>query len=372
MPQPQQARAGRIDWETASILVTGGTGSFGRHFCEVMLETHRPRVIRIYSRDELKQHEMRQVFGEQRLRYFIGDVRDLDRLKRAMEGVDIVVHAAALKQVPACEYNPLEAVKTNIIGAQNIIDAAIDAGVKKVIALSTDKAVNPVNLYGATKLCAEKIIIQGNAYAGSRGTKFSCVRYGNVIGSRGSVIPVFSEQRKKGRITVTDERMTRFWLTLDQAVALVINGLIHMQGGEIFVPRIPSMKIVDLAHAVAPGCGIDYIGIRPGEKLHETLITEEDGRNAVFYDGMIVIMPTYTWWKRQNYKTGRKVPAGFIYRSDQNDQWLSREDLSRIIYGDRPREEPAVSAFAASIHRLHEKTVLNLINAEEALPDGVH
>jgi len=293
---------GKIDWKKQSILLTGGTGSFGKHFCKVMIEKYQPKVIRVYSRDELKQHEMRQKFGEEYVRYFIGDVRDPDRLKRAMEGVDIVVHAAALKQVPACEYNPLEAVKTNIHGAQNVIDAAIDTGVKKVVALSTDKAVNPVNLYGATKLCAEKIFIQGNAYSGSRGTRFSCVRYGNVIGSRGSVVPLFREQKKTGKITITDKRMTRFWLTLDQAVELVINAFCHMQGGEIFVPKIPSMKIIDLAKAIVRDCDIEVIGIRPGEKIHEVLITEEDGRNTVAYNGMYVIMPNYSWWERQNYK----------------------------------------------------------------------
>ena len=228
-----------IDWSQQTILITGGTGSFGKHFCKVMLEKYSPKVIRVYSRDELKQHDMRQQFGEEDLRYLIGDVRDVDRLRRAMEGVDIVVHAAALKQVPACEYNPLEAVKTNVHGAQNVLDAALDAGVKQVIALSTDKAVNPVNLYGATKLCAEKILIQGNAYAG---TRFSCVRYGNVIGSRGSVIPLFLQQKKTGRITITDERMTRFWITLDQAVALVLKGLCHMQEGEFLSPLSPVCK----------------------------------------------------------------------------------------------------------------------------------
>jgi len=295
------ADVGKIDWQKQSILLTGGTGSFGKHFCKVMLEKYHPKVIRIYSRDELKQHEMRQTFGDDVIRYFIGDVRDADRLRRAMEGIDIVIHAAALKQVPSCEYNPFEAVKTNVYGAQNVIDAAIDTGVKKVVALSTDKAVNPVNLYGATKLCADKIFIQGNAYSGSRGTHFSCVRYGNVIGSRGSVIPLFREQKKTGKITITDERMTRFWLTLDQAVELVVNALCHMQGGEIFVPKIPSMKIMDLAKAVAPECKMEAIGIRPGEKLHEALIMEEEGRNTVAYNGMYVIMPNLSWWERQNY-----------------------------------------------------------------------
>jgi len=361
---------GKIDWENQSILLTGGTGSFGKHFCSIMIEKYRPRVIRIYSRDELKQHEMRQKFGEEDLRYFIGDVRDSDRLRRAMEGVDIVVHAAALKQVPACEYNPLEAIKTNIHGAQNVIDAAIDTGVKKVIALSTDKAVNPVNLYGATKLCAEKIIVQGNAYSGPRGTIFSCVRYGNVIGSRGSVIPVFKEQKKTGKITITDKRMTRFWLTLDQAVELVIDGFNHMQGGEIFVPKIPSMKIVDLAKAVAPECEIKIIGIRPGEKLHEVLITEEEGRNSVMYNGMYVIMPNYSWWERQNYDIGEKLSDGFIYTSNNNDEWLTVDDLTKIIYGSETLEDDLTTKLATTIHQLNEKTILNMLSAEEGILEG--
>ena len=359
----------KIDWRNQSILLTGGTGSFGRHFCKVMIEKYRPKVIRIYSRDELKQHEMRQEFGQELLTYFIGDVRDADRLKRAMEGVDIVIHAAALKQVPACEYNPLEAVKTNIHGAQNIIDAAIDVGVKKVIALSTDKAVNPVNLYGATKLCAEKILIQGNSYAGPRNTRFSCVRYGNVIGSRGSVIPLFKEQKKTGKITITDKRMTRFWITLDRAVELVVNGLLHMQGGEVFVPKIPSMKVTDLAQAVAPECDIEVIGIRPGEKVHETMVTEEDGRNTVFYNNMYVIMPSYAWWKRQNHREGRKVPDGFTYTSDNNDEWLTIDDLKKVIYGSIPAEDDPAAELAAKIHQLNEKSILSMLNAEEAIPE---
>jgi UDP-N-acetylglucosamine 4,6-dehydratase len=324
----------QIRWEDQRILLTGGTGSFGKHFCKVMLEKYPPGVIRIYSRDELKQFEMRQKFGEKGLRYFIGDVRDRDRLRRAMNGVDIVIHAAALKQVPACEYNPIEAVKTNIQGVQNVIDAAIDAGVKKVVGLSTDKAVNPVNLYGATKLCAEKLFVQGNAYSGGGEPRFACVRYGNVIGSRGSVIPLFLKQKENGKITVTDQRMTRFWITLDQAVELVVSALVHMQGGEIFVPRIPSMKIVDLARAVAPGCEIQEIGIRPGEKLHEILVTEEEGRNAVSYNGIYVIMPQLSWWKRENYRSGKKLPDGFHYTSKENDRWLDVDALKGIVNAD--------------------------------------
>jgi UDP-N-acetylglucosamine 4,6-dehydratase/5-epimerase len=368
------AGSGKIDWHNQTILLTGGTGSFGKHFCEVMIKKYQPKVVRVYSRDELKQHEMRQKYGEKYLRYFIGDVRDADRLRRAMEGADIVVHAAALKQVPACEYNPLEAVKTNIHGAQNVIDAAIDTGVKRVIALSTDKAVNPVNLYGATKLCAEKIFIQGNSYRGTRGTLFSCVRYGNVIGSRGSVIPLFKDQKKAGKVTITDIHMTRFWLTLDQAVDLVINALEHMQGGEIFVPKIPSMKIIDLAKAIAPECEIEVIGIRPGEKLHEVLFSEEDGRNALLFDGMFVIMPSYSWWERKNYNAGQKLPENYTYASNSNDEWLSAEHLRRIIYDASPMDSDPTTKLAATIHRLNEKTILNMLNLEEVLPEhrGLH
>jgi UDP-N-acetylglucosamine 4,6-dehydratase/5-epimerase len=321
---------GKIDWKNQTILLTGGTGSFGKHFCQYMLNKYHPKVIRIYSRDELKQHEMRQQFGEKHVRYFIGNVRDVDRLRRAMEGADIVIHAAALKQVPACEYNPFEAVKTNILGAQNIIDAAIDANVKKVVALSTDKAVNPVNLYGATKLCSDKIFINGNSYAGEKGTRFSCVRYGNVIGSRGSVIPLFKQQRKNNKLTITDERMTRFWIHLDQAVELVLEALSHMQGGEIFVPRIPSMKIVDLAKSIAPECEVEVIGIRPGEKLHEALITEEEGRSTIRYNGMYIILPEHSWWERKNYNGAQKVSEGFSYRSDRNNKWITTEDLNKL------------------------------------------
>jgi UDP-N-acetylglucosamine 4,6-dehydratase len=317
-----------IDWENLNLLVTGGTGSFGKKFTEIMLRDFHPKRLIIFSRDELKQHEMRMGgFDDPSLRFFIGDVRDKSRLKRAMREVHVVIHAAALKQVPSCEYNPFEAVKTNILGAQNIIDAAIDCGVKQVVALSTDKAVNPVNLYGATKLCSDKIFIQGNAYTGAQDTRFSCVRYGNVIGSRGSVIPLFVKQRKQGKITITDKRMTRFWLSLDHAVDVVIKALVHMQGGEIFVPKIPSMKIVDLAEAIAPDCDIEIIGIRPGEKLHEILITEEDGRYTVDYDGLYVIMPQFSWWRRKNYQDANALPDGFLYSSNNNDRWLTLNQL---------------------------------------------
>lgn len=321
-----------MDWQNSSILITGGTGSFGKKFVEVMLRDFHPKRVIVFSRDELKQHEMKMDgFGGASLRYFIGDVRDKERLQRAMDGVDIVIHAAAIKQVPVCEYNPFEAVKTNVYGTQNLINAAIDTGVQKVIALSTDKAVNPVNLYGATKLCAEKIIVQGNSYSGGRGTQFSCVRYGNVIASRGSVIPVFLKQRKTGTITVTDERMTRFWITLDQAVHVVIHGLTQMQGGEIFVPKVPGMRIMDLARAVAPECEIRFIGIRPGEKLHEVLITEEEGRNTVFYNGMYIIMPTLTFWQKPDYKDAQRLPDGFVYVSGSTEYCMSVEELKQII-----------------------------------------
>ncbi|HFQ80184.1 MAG TPA: UDP-N-acetylglucosamine 4,6-dehydratase (inverting) [Desulfobacterales bacterium] len=331
-----------FNWSDKTILLTGGTGSFGKHFCRVMLEQYKPKAIRIYSRDELKQHNMRFDFkDDDRLRFFIGDVRDGERLRRAMVGVDVVVHAAALKQVPACEYNPFEAVKTNVHGAQNVIDAAIDAGVRKVVALSTDKAVNPVNLYGATKLCSDKLFIQGNAYAGGLNTKFACVRYGNVIGSRGSVVPLFKKQRASGVLTVTDKRMTRFWITLDQAVELVLKAFKYMEGGEIFVPRIPSMKITDLARAIGPECKIKSIGIRPGEKLHESLTGEDEGRNTLIYKDMYVIMPSFPWWNRKNYSEAKKLPENFIYASDTNDQWLSVEELRRIILDDSQPHEAA-------------------------------
>lgn len=321
----------QINWENLNILITGGTGSFGKKFVEIMLRDFRPNKIIIFSRDELKQHEMKvSGFDDPSLRFFIGDVRDKNRLKRAMRDVHIIIHAAALKQVPSCEYNPFEAVKTNIIGAQNVIDSAIDCGVKQVVALSTDKAVNPVNLYGATKLCSDKIFIQGNSYAGTQGTRFSCVRYGNVIGSRGSVIPLFAKQRKLGKITITDRRMTRFWISLEHAVEVVVKAIRHMQGGEIFVPKIPSMKIVDLAEAIAPECEIEIIGIRPGEKLHEALITEEDGRSTVDYDGLYVVLPQFSWWHRQNYKDANELPERFSYTSNNNDKWLTLSQLKSM------------------------------------------
>ena len=320
-------------WSKQTILLTGGTGSFGQKFTEIMLKKYRPKVIRIFSRDELKQWEMQRKYKDNsRLRFFIGDVRDKERLERAMEGVDIVVHAAALKQVPLCEYNPFEAVKTNIIGAQNIIETAIDHNVDRVMAISSDKAVNPVNLYGATKLCMEKLFVAANAYVGKRRkTKMSCARYGNVVGSRGSVIPLFIEQRRTGAITVTDKEMTRFWMTLERGIEFVIRATEVMRGGEIFVPKIESMKIEDLAKAVAPGCKIKYIGIRPGEKLHECLLTEDETRHTLEFKDLFVVEPDRTWWRKKKMAGGKKLPAGFRYTSDKNSKWFTREELRRII-----------------------------------------
>jgi UDP-N-acetylglucosamine 4,6-dehydratase/5-epimerase len=321
-----------VNWSQESILVTGGTGSFGKKFVEIMLRDYQPQRLVVFSRDELKQHEMRTSgFDHPSLRYFIGDVRDVERLKRALSGVTVVVHAAALKQVPACEYNPFEAIQTNIMGGKNAIDAAINQGVKRILALSTDKAVNPINLYGATKLCAEKMFVQANAYAGAQNTRFSCARYGNVVGSRGSVIPVLLEQRKRGKITITDSRMTRFWLTLEQGVQFVIRCLEEMHGGEIFVPKIPSMKILDLAKSIAPGCEIETIGIRPGEKLHEVLVSEDEARNTVEVEGMYVIQPSHPWWSGENWVKARALPEGFRYASDTNSSWLTNDQLQELI-----------------------------------------
>jgi UDP-N-acetylglucosamine 4,6-dehydratase/5-epimerase len=316
-----------IDGKT--ILVTGGTGSFGKKFVRLALEHHDPKRIIVFSRDELKQHDMQLEFADPRLSFFIGDVRDRDRLCRAFKAdVDVVVHAAAMKQVPACEYNPFEAIKTNVLGAQNIIEAAIDCGVPRVLALSTDKAVNPVNLYGSSKLAAEKLFVQGNAYAGSKGTRFACVRYGNVIGSRGSVVPLFLEQRKTGRVTLTDERMTRFWLTLEQGVELVLNSIARMHGGEIFIPRIPSMTMVDLAKTIAPGCKIDVTGIRPGEKLHECLISADEARHSVALDDVYVIEPEHHFWGQDGAShAGEQLPTGFSFSSETNDRWLTGPEL---------------------------------------------
>jgi UDP-N-acetylglucosamine 4,6-dehydratase len=322
-----------LNWPELNVLITGGTGSFGKTFAETMLRDYRPKKLIIFSRDELKQHEMRIAGLDQpNIRYFIGDVRDLDRLRRAMYEVDVVVHAAALKQISACEYNPAEAIMTNVMGARNVIDAALDTGVHKVLALSTDKAVGPTNLYGATKLCAEKLFVQSNSYAGNRDIRFSCVRYGNVVGSRGSVVTLFKEQRQNGQITVTDPRMTRFWITLDQGVKFVIRCIEQMHGGEVFVPKIPSTSILDMAKVLAPDAKIKEIGIRSGEKIHEALVSEDESRHTVEVDDMYVVQPAHQWWSRENHwGHGRPLPEGFSFTSDKKDNQLTLEETRNML-----------------------------------------
>ncbi len=321
-----------FDLRNRTILITGGTGSFGKKCARILLNEFEPRRLIIFSRDELKQHEMRVAgFDHPCLRYFIGDVRDVDRLRRAMVGVDVVIHAAALKQVPACEYNPIEAIQTNVNGGRNVIDAALDNMVKRVLALSTDKAVNPVNLYGATKLVAEKLFVQANAYRGGDPIRFSSVRYGNVAGSRGSVIPLFQEQRKSGKVTITDPRMTRFWITLEQGVRFVLRSIETMVGGEVFVPKIASMKMIDLATAIAPNCEIQVIGIRSGEKLHEVLLSEDEARHSIEQQDRFVIAPAHPWWKDQPQPEGKALPEGFRYDSETNTQWLSGQELLEMV-----------------------------------------
>jgi UDP-N-acetylglucosamine 4,6-dehydratase len=326
-----------------SVLVTGGTGSFGRKFVEVALRRYQPRRLIVFSRDELKQQEMSRQFSPRAhpaLRYFLGDVRDRERLYRAFDGVDVVVHAAALKQVPSCEYNPLEAIKTNVLGAAHVIDAAIDRGVEKVLGLSTDKAANPINLYGATKLCSDKLLVSANSYAGSHRTRFAVVRYGNVVGSRGSVVPLFLKMRSRGVLPVTDPRMTRFWITFEQGVDFVLKSLQRMRGGEIFVPKIPSMNVLDLARAVGPGCRIETVGIRPGEKLHETMISEDDARCALEYDDYYCVLPdrqAMAFSRDAAADRGRPCPEGFRYGSDTNTRWLSVEQLRRMIQAPEAR-----------------------------------
>ena len=313
------------------VLVTGGTGSFGRAFIRHVLDNCNPAKVIVYSRDELKQHNMRveEGFTDSRLRYFIGDIRDQTRLSRAFEGVDYVIHAAALKQVPACEYNPIEPIKTNIYGAGNIIDAAIERQVKKVIALSTDKATSPTNLYGATKLVMEKLLIQANSYSGRDGTKFSCVRYGNVLGSRGSVIPLFNKQKESGKITLTDKRMTRFVIRLEEGVKFVLSCLDEMRGGEIFVPKIPSVSITDLVEIIAPGCDVEVIGIRPGEKLHEVLVGLDESRHTIVKGEKYVIQPLHPWWEIE--EGGEPFERETYYGSDNNSHWLRGDDLADIL-----------------------------------------
>ncbi len=318
-------------FDNKTILLTGGTGSFGQQFTQVVLENYNIKTLRVFSRGELLQWEMRKKFRDPRIRFLIGDIRDRERLYRAMSGVDIVVHAAALKQIPAIEYNPIEAIKTNVMGTANIVDAAIDNNVERAVLISSDKAVSPINLYGAAKLCAEKLFVQANVYTGAKRTKFSCVRYGNVIASRGSVIPLFLQQREKGVLTITDKRMTRFWITLDQGVKLVTNSIKNMKGGEIFVPKIPSMKIIDLAEAIAPDAKMEVIGVRPGEKLHEILLSSEEASHSKEFENHFVIEPRFSFWRPENYENGNKLLDGFQYSSDNNKQWLNKEQLKEIL-----------------------------------------
>ncbi len=325
-----------------TILITGGTGSFGKKFIEMIFANYEPKKVIIYSRDEYKQFLVKQKFSKEltkeqfsKLRFFIGDVRDKDRLYRAFYGVNIVIHAAALKQVPACEYNPFEAIKTNIHGAQNVIDAALDRGVEKVVALSTDKAVNPINLYGGTKLVSDKLFISANAYSGERGTRFSVVRYGNVAGSRGSVIPFFKSIIESGakELPITDYRMTRFWITLEEGVKLVFKALEESKGGETYISKIPSFKITDLAKAMKEDCELKEVGIREGEKIHEVMITKDDSRSTYEYENHYIIYPHFDWWNSEKYFTegGKPVEDGFEYNSGTNEKWLSVEDLKERL-----------------------------------------
>jgi len=319
------------------VLITGGTGSFGKKFVEIVLSRFTPRKLIVFSRDELKQFEMRQRFPDtygSPIRYFIGDVRDKDRLSRAFDGVDIVVHAAALKHVPIAEHDPLEAVKTNVLGAANVIDAAIDCNVHKVIALSTDKAANPINLYGATKLCSDKLMVAANNYSGRHPTRFAVVRYGNVMGSRGSVIPFFLKMRETGVLPITDPRMTRFWLTLEQGVDFVLDSIQRMRGGEIFVPKIPSMNILDLARAISPDCPTKTVGIRPGEKLHEVMVPEDDARHTLEFDDYFAVLPAFHDWYGDELWAGiggNPCPEGFRYSSDTNKRWLTVEEMREMV-----------------------------------------
>jgi UDP-N-acetylglucosamine 4,6-dehydratase len=314
------------------VLITGGTGSFGKACLDVLLGQHEPHAVRIFSRDELKQSELQTRYAaDDRLRYFIGDVRDRDRLVRATKGCDVIIHAAALKQVPVCEYNPFEAVQTNVIGAENVVAAAIENDVPHTIQLSTDKAVNPVNLYGATKLAAEKIVTQGNAYSADSVARFANVRYGNVVGSRGSVVPIFLKQAEQGELTITDERMTRFWITLPQAVDFVLTRLGMMEGGEVFVPKIPSMRVTDIAAAIAPEARRTITGIRPGEKLHEVMLTEDESRHARELSDSYVILPEFHPWRADEWRLGGPVEDGFRYTSDTNTEWLTAEQLQAML-----------------------------------------
>jgi len=339
---------GTIDWKNSGILITGGTGSFGSKFVETILGTH-PEVRRIvvYSRDELKQFEMSQRFPTERfpqVRYFIGDVRDNDRLYRALEDIDIVVHTAALKQVPACEYNPFEAIKTNILGAQNVIEASIDRRVKRVVALSSDKAAAPINLYGATKLCSDKLFVAANNFKGKHDIRFSVVRYGNVMGSRGSVIPFFLEKRKNGSLPITDERITRFNIMLEEGVGLVLYAMENMWGGETYVPKIPSYRITDLAEAIAPQCRTEIVGIRPGEKLHEEMITLTDSIHSIEFEKYFVLLPSMSLWDINEFMgtfRGSRCKEDFSYNSGSNKDWLNVEQIRELV---RVHVDPTFSA----------------------------
>ena len=317
--------------EGQSILITGGTGSFGRAFVKTVLERYDPRRVIIYSRDELKQYEMAQQFKDKRLRFFLGDVRDLDRLQRACSGIQVLIHAAALKQVPAAEYNPFECIKTNVLGAQNVIEASLNTGVERVLALSTDKAANPINLYGATKLCSDKLFVAANAYAAGRAPLMSVVRYGNVVGSRGSVVPFFLNARKNGVIPITDPRMTRFWITLDQGVEFVLDCVRRMHGGELFVPKIPSTDIMTVVEALAPTCRTEIVGIRPGEKLHELMIGEDDARRTRDMGTHYVLQPQQPWWDDEVVNGGTAVADGFSYRSDNNPHRLDVGEVRELL-----------------------------------------
>ncbi len=332
-------KAKNLDLSQNSILITGGTGSFGKSFVETLIKEYKPKRIVVYSRDELKQYEMQQYleqYAPHPVRFFIGDVRDRDRLNMALRGVDTVIHAAALKQVPAAEYNPMECIRTNVMGAENVVRASIDNNVKKVIALSTDKAANPINLYGASKLASDKIFVSSNNLVGTSETRFSVVRYGNVFGSRGSVIPFFQKLKDEGAATIpiTDERMTRFWISLDQGVNFVLSSLEMMHGGEIFVPKIPSMKITDLANIIAPGIPHKSVGIRPGEKLHEIMIPSDDSRSTHNLDDRYVIEPSFNFWdaeKNERYQKYKKVEEDFSYSSDNNEEWLDKDQLLKLM-----------------------------------------
>lgn len=331
--------ADKYDLNGKSILITGGTGSFGKVFTKLLLDQYKPARVVVYSRDELKQYEMAQEVKSPNLRYFIGDVRDRERLERALKGIDTVIHAAALKQVPAAEYNPIECIKTNVIGAENVINACLNTDVKRVIALSTDKAVNPINLYGATKLCSDKLFIAANHLSDANGPRFSVVRYGNVIGSRGSVIPFFKEKRTEGTLPITDPRMTRFWLTLSEGSQFVAKCLKLMRGGETFIPKIPSMRIPDLATAIAPECKQKIVGIRPGEKLHEMMIPRDEARHTLEFRDFYVIFPDFSQWGYDfspvyGREKGAPVADDFEYVSDTNPTWFSVEQLRQVIEAD--------------------------------------